>query len=152
VYAYEVDGRGGVFLADDGNSPSLLSLPLLGWCDADDPLYTATRAMILSAANPYYYSGSAASGIGSPHTPERHVWPIALAIQGLTSADPDERRELLDLILATDAGTGAVHESFHVEDPATYTREWFSWANAMFCELALETAGLRTYRRIHWSY
>lgn len=147
VYAYEVDGRGGVFLADDGNSPSLLSLPLLGWCDADDPLYTATRAMILSAANPYYYSGSAASGIGSPHTPERHVWPIALAIQGLTSADPDERRELLDLILATDAGTGAVHESFHVDDPATYTREWFSWANAMFCELALETAGLRTYRR-----
>lgn len=147
VYAYEVDGRGGVLLADDANSPSLLSLPLLGWCGADDPLYTATRAMVLSDANPYYYSGSAASGIGSPHTPAGHVWPIALAIQGLTTTDPDERRRLLDLILATDAGTGAVHESFHVDDPATYTREWFSWANSMFCELALEAAGLRTYRR-----
>jgi meiotically up-regulated gene 157 (Mug157) protein len=147
VYAYEVDGRGGVLLADDANSPSLLSLPLLGWCRPDDPLYTATRELVLSDANPYHYSGTAASGIGSPHTPEGHVWPIALAIQGLTSTDPAERRRLLDLILTTDAGTGAVHESFHVDDPATYTREWFSWANAMFCELALETAGLRAYRR-----
>jgi meiotically up-regulated gene 157 (Mug157) protein len=143
VYAYEVDGRGGVLLADDANSPSLLSLPLLGWCRADDPVYLATRELILSDANPYHYRGAAASGIGSPHTPEGHVWPIALAVQGLTTIDPEERRRLLDLILATDAGTGAVHESFHVDDPATYTREWFSWANAMFCELALETAGLR---------
>ncbi|MFJ3407827.1 glycoside hydrolase family 125 protein [Promicromonospora sp. NPDC090134] len=147
VYAYEVDGRGGVLLADDANTPSLLALPLTGWCRADDPLYTATRDLVLSPANPYYYSGSAASGIGSPHTPEGHVWPIALAIQGLTSTDPAERRALLDLILATDDGTGAVHESFHVDDPGTWTREWFSWANAMFCELALETAGLRTHRR-----
>lgn len=147
VYAYEVDGLGGVLLADDANSPSLLSLPLLGWCRPDDPLYAATRDLILSEANPYYASGTVASGIGSPHTPPGHVWPIALAIQGLTSTDPAERRRLLDLILATDAGTGAVHESFHVDDPATWTREWFSWANAMFCELALETAGLRTYRR-----
>jgi meiotically up-regulated gene 157 (Mug157) protein len=147
VYAYEVDGRGGVLLADDANSPSLLSLPFLGWCRADDPLYTATRDLILSDANPYHYSGTAASGIGSPHTPDGHVWPIALAIQGLTSTDTAERRRLLDLILATAAGTGAVHESFHVDDPGTYTREWFSWANAMFCELALEVAGLRTYRR-----
>ncbi|MFI2486151.1 glycoside hydrolase family 125 protein [Promicromonospora kroppenstedtii] len=147
VYAYEVDGLGGVLLADDANTPSLLSLPLTGWCSPDDPLYTATRDLVLSDANPYYYRGTAASGIGSPHTPEGHVWPIALAIQGLTSTDPAEQRALLDLILATDDGTGAVHESFHADDPGTWTREWFSWANSMFCELALEVAGLRTHRR-----
>lgn len=147
VYAYEVDGRGGVLLADDANTPSLLALPLFGWCAPDDPLYTATRELVLSPANPYWYSGSAASGIGSPHTPPDHVWPIALAVQGLTATDPAESAALLRQILATDAGTGAVHESFHVDDPGTYTREWFSWANSMFCELALEVAGLRTYRR-----
>nr|BFF17172.1 hypothetical protein GCM10025730_06930 [Promicromonospora thailandica] len=102
---------------------------------------------MLSPANPYWYTGSAASGIGSPHTPPDHVWPIALAVQGLTATDPAERETLLRQILATDAGTGAVHESFHVDDPGTYTREWFSWANSMLCELALEVAGLRTYRR-----
>jgi meiotically up-regulated gene 157 (Mug157) protein len=35
-----------------------------------------------------------------------------------------------------------MHESFHVDDPAVFTREWFSWANAMFCELALVHAGV----------
>jgi meiotically up-regulated gene 157 (Mug157) protein len=34
-----------------------------------------------------------------------------------------------------------MHESFHCDDPTRFTREWFSWANAMFCELALACAG-----------
>lgn len=147
VYAYEVDGFGNSLLADDANVPSLLSLPMLGWCSPADPTYQATRSLILSKANPYFYAGTAASGIGSPHTPPDHVWPIALAVQGLTSDDPEEKRDLLALLIATDGGTGLMHESFHVDDPARFTRPWFSWANAMFCELALDIAGLRSYRR-----
>lgn len=147
VYAYEVDGLGNSFLADDANVPSLLSLPMLGWCGVADPIYKATRSRILSKANPYFYAGTAASGIGSPHTPPDQVWPIAIAVQGLTSDDPIEKRDLLDLLLTTDGGTGLMHESFHVDDPTKFTRPWFSWANAMFCELALDVAGLRTYRR-----
>ena len=68
---------------DDANVPSLLSLPRLGYCRTDDPLYVATRAFVLSPRNPYYYRGTAAAGIGSPHTPRRHVWPIALATAAL---------------------------------------------------------------------
>lgn len=147
VYAYEVDGLGNSLLADDANVPSLLSLPMLGWCTAADPIYLATRSRILSKANPYFFAGTAASGVGSPHTPPDHIWPIALAVQGLTSDDPAEKRDVLGLLLATDGGTGLMHESFHVDDPAKFTRPWFSWANAMFCELALDVAGLRTYRR-----
>ncbi|WP_201772938.1 glycoside hydrolase family 125 protein [Devosia riboflavina] len=147
VYAYEVDGLGNSLFADDANVPSLLSLPMLGWCTAADPIYQATRSRVLSKANPYFYAGTAASGIGSPHTPPDHVWPIALAVQGLTSDDPTEKRDLLALLLATDGGTGLMHESFHVDDPTKFTRPWFSWANAMFCELALDVAGLRSYRR-----
>ncbi len=147
VFAYEVDGLGNNLLADDANVPSLLSLPMLGWCPVDDPVYQSTRSLILSKANPYYYAGSAASGIGSPHTPPDQVWPIALAVQGLTSNDPAEKRDLLALLLATDGGTGMMHESFHVDDPTVFTRPWFSWANAMFCELALDVAGMRTYSR-----
>lgn len=147
VWAYEVDGRGGALLADDGNTPSLLSLPLHGWCAIDDPLYLRTRAFILSADNPYYCIGSAASGVGSPHTPPDTVWPIALAVQGLTARDDAERRAVLDTLLRTHAGTGVMHESFHKDDPTIFTRPWFSWANAMFCELVLDIAGLRTHRR-----
>ena len=147
VYAYEVDGLGGVLLADDANTPSLLSLPLLGWCTPEDPDYLRTRAFVLSPDNPFYFTGTAGAGVGSPHTPDGTIWPIALAVQGLTAETDDERTAILDLLMRTHAGTGFMHESFHKDDPSRYTREWFSWANAMFCELVLEVAGLRTHRR-----
>lgn len=143
VYAYEVDGAGEALLMDDANMPSLLSAPMTGFAAADDLAYLATRKLLLSADNPFYYSGSAGAGIGSPHTPPDHIWPIALAVQGLTSTSADERQHLLELLRDTTGGTGQMHESFHTEDPTNYTREWFSWANAMFCELALAHAGLR---------
>ncbi|GAB3765088.1 glycoside hydrolase family 125 protein [Microlunatus parietis] len=138
VYAYEVDGLGNTLLMDDANMPSLLSLPWLGCVELTDPVYRATRALILSPENPFYYEGSAAAGIGSPHTPPRYVWPIALAVQGLTSAEPAEQRRLIDLLIDTDGGTGLMHEGFDVDDPTRFTRPWFSWANAMFCQLILE--------------
>ncbi|TCO50523.1 hypothetical protein EV646_102597 [Kribbella antiqua] len=143
VYAYEVDGFGGSLLMDDANMPSLLSIPMTGYASADDPTYVATRGLLLSSTNPYYYSGAHASGIGSPHTPPDQVWPIALAVQGLTSTSAEERQQLLELLRDTTGGTGQMHESFHVDDPTVFTREWFSWANAMFCELALVHAGIR---------
>lgn len=147
VYAYEVDGLGGALVMDDANVPSLLSLPYLGWCAPDDPRYLATRRLLLSPANPTFVVGTAARGIGSPHTPPEHVWPIALAVEGLTATDAGDRQRVLDTLLATDAGTGAMHESFHKDDPTRFTREWFSWADAMFCELVLEVAELRTAAR-----
>ncbi len=141
VYAYEVDGLGGHVLMDDANMPSLLSAPLTGSLAIDDPTYLATRALILSDENPYYFAGRYARGIGSQHTPDRYVWPISLAVQGLTSTSRDEQLDLLRLLRDTTGGTGQMHEGFDVDDPAAYTRPWFSWANAMFCELALTVAG-----------
>jgi meiotically up-regulated gene 157 (Mug157) protein len=143
VYAYEVDGLGESLLMDDANMPSLLSIPLTGYAAPDDPTYLATRALLLSPENPYYYSGTAAAGIGSPHTPPRYIWHIALAVQGISSTSAEERQQLLELLRDTTGGTGQMHEGFDVDDPTQYTREWFSWANAMFCELALVHAGIR---------
>ncbi|MBF9069390.1 glycoside hydrolase family 125 protein [Streptacidiphilus fuscans] len=140
VLAYEVDGLGAALLGDDANLPSLLSLPLSGWCTTADPLYLATRALVLSDANPWYYSGSHASGIGSPHTAKRHVWPLALATAGLTGSGQDAVAAL-ETLARTTAGTGLMHESFHVNDPSRFTRPWFGWANAAFSELAMEVSG-----------
>ncbi|MGV9967536.1 glycoside hydrolase family 125 protein [Streptomyces olivaceus] len=144
IYAYEVDGRGSTLLMDDANMPGLLSLPLVANVPVTDPLYLATRRFVLSPANPTWCRGTAAEGIGSPHTPDDHIWPIALAVQGLTSDDEAEKVALLRTLLATDAGTGQMHESFHKDDPGRYTRPWFSWANAMYAELALDVVGLGT--------
>jgi meiotically up-regulated gene 157 (Mug157) protein len=57
VFAFEVDGFGSVCIMDDPNVPSLLSLPYLGYCSASDPIYRATRKLILSTWNPFYAKG-----------------------------------------------------------------------------------------------
>lgn len=151
VYAYEVDGLGGVVLMDDANTPSLLSLPLDAPDVVDPAVLRATRSFVLGPGNPYWYSGSAASGIGSPHTEPRRVWPIALAVEGLTGS-PERRVELLDVLVRTDAGSGRMHESFDVDDPSAFSRPWFSWADAVFCELALTVADDASgIRRCAWS-
>ena len=141
-WAYEVDGLGGVLEMDDANVPSLLSLPRLGYCGFDDPLYRATRAFVLSPRNPQYYSGTAAAGVGSPHTPRWHVWPIALATAALTDPDPEVKRTAVATLLETRGGTDRIHESFHMDRPRKWTRGWFSWAEATFCELVLDCCGL----------
>ena len=119
---------------DDANVPSLLSLPYLGCVSADDPVYQNTRKMLLSKANPYYFEGTAAKGIGSPHTPANFVWPISLCIQGLTAVDADEIVELINTLESIDAGTFLMHEGVDVNDPANFTRPWFAWANSIFSE------------------
>jgi meiotically up-regulated gene 157 (Mug157) protein len=142
IYAYEADGRGNHLLMDDANIPSLLALPYLGWCAPDDPLYLATRRFVLSEGNPFFFRGRAAAGVGSPHTPPRYIWHLALAMQGLTATDPRERTALIELLEATDAGTGLMHEGFDVDDPARFTRPWFAWANSMYSELVLLDCGI----------
>lgn len=67
-FVYEVDGLGNKHFMDDANIPSLLSLPYLGFVDKNDPIYQNTRKRILSSNNPFYFEGSAAKGVGSPHT------------------------------------------------------------------------------------
>ncbi len=39
------------------------------------------------------------------------------------------------MLLATDAGTGLMHESFDPDAPEKFTRDWFAWANSMFGEM-----------------
>jgi meiotically up-regulated gene 157 (Mug157) protein len=141
IWAYEVDGLGGRVLMDDGNAPSLLALPYFGARDGADPIYVATRRWILSPENPWLFSGRAGEGIGSPHTGPRQIWPIAIAMRGLTATSVEERLDAIRLLGASHAGTYLAHESFDADDPTRFTRPWFAWANSLVGEL-LERAAL----------
>ncbi|GGH79306.1 meiotically up-regulated gene 157 (Mug157) protein [Pullulanibacillus pueri] len=149
IYAYETDGYGHFNLMDDANIPSLLSLPYLGFCSPEDTIYQNTRRFILSEENPYFFKGKFAEGIGSPHTPHHFIWPLALSMQGLTAQDTTEKYKLLDVLLQTDGGTQLMHESFDPNHPESYTRPWFSWANAMFCEFVMSLFELETKELLH---
>jgi meiotically up-regulated gene 157 (Mug157) protein len=131
IYAYEIDGLGHAKFMDDANVPSLLSTPLLAY-PYDRGVYANTRRFVLSAANPYYYRGRFAEGVGSSHTPPGYVWPMSLVVQYRTSDSTDEQRHVVRQLSRSNAGDGALHESFDVNDPKRYTRVRFGWVNALF--------------------
>ncbi len=137
IYAYEVDGLGNAILTDDANVPSLLSAPYIGYMPDNDRYYLNTRAFLLSQDDPLYYAGHVARGIGSLHTPDHWVWPLALVMQGLTAASQSEREDVLNQLLASDPGDHLLHESFNPDDPKQFTRADFGWPNALFSEFVM---------------
>ncbi len=138
IYAFEVDGFGNHLLMDDANVPSLLAMPYLDEMDVNDPVYRNTRRFVWSENNPYFFRGSAGEGIGGPHIGYEMAWPMSIMMKAFTSTDDNEIRECVAMLLRTDAGTGFMHESFHVDDPSNFTREWFAWQNTLFGELILK--------------
>ncbi len=139
ILPYEIDGYGNYYCIDDGNVPSLLSLPYIDAVGPGDPLYLNTRRFVLSDSNPYYCIGKAASGPGGPHVGRDMIWPLGLIVQGLTSTDDQEVRQVLLTLQKTHAGTGFMHEAFNKDDPSKFTRSWFAWANTIFGELVLKS-------------
>lgn len=138
IYAFEVDGFGNHLLMDDANAPSLLSLPYLCDMDINDPVYQNTRRFVWSEHNPYFFRGKAGEGIGGPHVGYDMVWPMSIMMKAFTSTDDDETAGCIRMLLATDADTGFIHESFHKDDAADFTRPWFAWQNTLFGELIVK--------------
>jgi uncharacterized protein len=137
VWSYETDGYGNHLFIDDAGLPSLFSLPYLGYCAVDDPMYQRTREWVLSFDNPYFYRGSAGEGLGSPHAGAGMIWPLGIMTRALTSRSQPEIAACLRTLKASNAGTGFIHEAFSKDDAKKFTRPWFAWANTLFGELLL---------------
>ena len=123
IFAFEVDGRGGFNMMDDANVPSLLSLPFLGFDDMRE-VSRATRAWVLSKANPFYFCGKLGCGIGSPHTWRGYVWPMSLILRAETSDNDAEIREQLQMLKESAKYTGLMHESL-AKSHQSFTDEFF---------------------------
>jgi meiotically up-regulated gene 157 (Mug157) protein len=140
VFAYEIDGYGSHIFMDDANIPSLLSLPLLGFVSATNPVYQSTRKMILSQkGNPYFLTGRTFSGIGGPHIGLVHGWPMSVLVQAATSVDQEEIGRCLEQVRNVSL-LGLINESINVNWRMDYTRSWFSWANSLAAQVILSIA------------
>jgi meiotically up-regulated gene 157 (Mug157) protein len=161
IWAYEIDGYGGVNLMDDANVPSLLSIPLLNYTHSSFPLpspaageperdyaeiYSNTRRFVNSESNPYFMRGPVLSAIGGPHIGPGKPWPMAAIVRSITAlltGDTDEEEEVakqLQMVLDSTAGFGVVHESVNAWNEDSWTRAWFGWANGLMGELVLRLA------------
>ena len=139
IWAYEVDGFGSQLLMDDANVPSLLGLPYLD-SSPDAALYARTRAFVWSPRNPWFFEGTAGEGIGGPHEGRDMIWPMSQIVCGLTSHSDAEIRRMVQMLRASSAGTGFIHESYFRDDAQRYTRAWFAWANTLFGEFLAKLA------------
>ena len=86
--------------------------------------------------------GEAGEGVGGPHVGLHYVWPMSIIMKGLTSNSAEEIRSCLRMLRDTDGDKGFMHESFHRDDAAKFTRAWFAWANTLFGELMLKAVSL----------
>lgn len=145
VLAYETDGYGNHLFMDDANVPSLLGMAYLRCLPADYPLWRATADAVWSEANPWFFKGSAAEGVGGPHIGEGQVWPMSIIVRALSSQDDAVIAWSLKTLRATHAGTGFMHEAFDKDNPAKFTRKWFAWVNGLFGELVIEVANERPH-------
>lgn len=141
-YNFEVDGNGNEFFIDDGNYPSLLSMPMSIPGFYSQACYQNTRPFILaSSTNSFFFPGQngVKGGVGSPHTGLNHVWPLALISQARTTSDANEKTQLINALVASSGTTGLIHESYLNSNYSDFTRSDFAWGNAAFSELILET-------------
>lgn len=51
--------------------------------------------------------------------------------------------------MASSAGTGFIHESFHASNASDWTRDWFAWGNGMFGELVMTLLEERPHLLLH---
>lgn len=138
IYAYEVDGFGNKIFMDDANVPSLMCLPYIGAVKPDSVLYKNTRKFLLSDNNPYFNTGKAATGQGSPHSGKDSIWPMGIILRAITSTDIAEISLCIKMLKETHADIGFMHESFFKDDATQYTRDWFAWANTLFGEMLIK--------------
>ena len=145
VFAYETDGYGNHLFMDDANVPSLLGLAYLRCVRADSPLWRTTADAVWSDANPWFFAGKSAAGVGGPHIGERQVWPMSIIMRAMSSTDDAVIAGALKTLRASHAGTGFMHEAFDQDDPSRYTRKWFAWVNGLFGELVVKVANERPH-------
>ena len=53
----------------------------------------------MSNRNQYFFEGTALKGMGSPHTPHQNIWPLATAVEALTTNSTERKVALLKVSL-----------------------------------------------------
>ena len=147
VYAYEITGfekdddypdKNKPLFMDDANIPGFLSLRFLG-VKNNEVLENTIRFALTPGelGNPYFFANGIFAGVGSPHTAGSNVWPMGIALRGLSSDDVGEKKRCLEMLTYITTGDHRFNESVST-DGLRVTRSDFGMANSMTAELLLQ--------------
>lgn len=89
VWSADLEGRHDIYDEPPG---SLTLLAYYGFCDADDPVFLATRAMLYSDAFPHYFGGTQFEELGCTHAD--YPWVLAIA-NSLLNGRAEQARDML---------------------------------------------------------
>lgn len=129
-WSADLDGQYDVYDEPPG---SLLLLPYYGFCEANDPVYLNTSAMIRNPGYRYSFAGKPIAEIGCAHAP--HPWVLSIANSLLCGYKATAKEHLL----RTEMDNGIACESVHEETGECTTGEAFATC-AGFLAYALDTA------------
>ena len=115
IFAFEVDGFGGVIKTDESSLPSLLSLPFFDLVEKNSEIYRNTREHIFSDENAYFFKGDQGEGIGNSKLLINMISLSSLLMKALTSNDENEIRDCLNFILS--------HSTYNGEIPRTISKK-----------------------------
>jgi meiotically up-regulated gene 157 (Mug157) protein len=140
MWAYSVNGRGGVERYMDANDLPAAMAPLWGFARPTDEHWRTTMRFAFDAENPGYVEGPM-GGLGSRHTPG--TWPLGDVMGwvafGLMEDEASSEAALERLVRAAFAD-GMLPEAYDPEGSGSAVRHWFAWPGAALATILLQHA------------
>ncbi len=137
MWAYSVNGRGGVERYMDANDLPAALAPLWGFCKPTDEAWQTTLRFAFDPENPGFVEGPM-GGLGSRHTPG--TWPLG-DIMGWVAFGLMEEEELseaaLERLVRSAFTDGMLPEAYDPEGSGSAVRHWFAWPGAALAALLL---------------
>jgi len=140
MWAYSINGRGGVERYMDANDLPIGLAPLWGFVEPTDGAWATTLRYAFDPENPGFVDGPM-GGLGSRHTPG--TWPLGDIIgwAGFGLMGLDERSEAsLERLVTSAFADGMLPEAYDPEGSGSAVRHWFAWPGAALAAIALEHA------------
>ena len=140
MWAYSINGRGGVERYMDANDLPIGLAPLWGFVEPADGPWATTLRYAFDPENPGFVEGPM-GGLGSRHTPG--TWPLGDIIgwAGFGLLGEEERSEAsLERLVTSAFGDGMLPEAYDPEGSGSAVRHWFAWPGAALAAIALEHA------------
>ena len=144
MWAYSVNGRGGVERYMDANDLPAALAPLWGFVPPDDRHWQTTMRFAFDRENPGFVEGPM-GGLGSRHTPGTWTLGDIVGWVGFGLMGEDEQSEVaLERLVRSAFTDGMLPEAYDPEGSGQAVRHWFAWPGAALAALLLDHAARDT--------